>query len=163
LTPDVDGVRFRAVMRHFPTAVTVVTTMLDGHPKGFTATAVASVSADPPRVLVCVNRLARSHPLISQAGRFCVNLLRLEQEGFARVFASRSPDDPFDDVGYRSERTGSPVIEGSLAYLDCEVSEEYTAGTHTIFIGDVVACDAGEGAPLGYFDGAYRDFGVRTR
>jgi flavin reductase (DIM6/NTAB) family NADH-FMN oxidoreductase RutF len=150
-------------MRRFPTAVTVVTTVLDGRLKGFTATAVASVSVDPPRVLVCVNRIARTHPIISQAERFCVNLLRLEQEAIARVFAARVSDDPFAHIAYRTESTGSPVIEGSLAYLDCVVSEEYSAGTHTIFIGDVVACDAQEGTPLGYFDGAYRDFGVRTR
>ncbi len=148
-------------MRRFPTGVTIVTTVLDGRPKGFTATAVASLSLTPPLVLVCVNRLARSHPIVSQAGRFCVNLLRLDQADLARQFAARSEADPFATVPSHVDVTGSPVIDGVLAYLDCEVAEEYSAGTHTIFIGRVVACQAGDGAPLGYFNSAYRDFGVR--
>lgn len=156
------GERFRAVMRRFPTAVTVVTTVLDGQPKGFTATAVSSVSVDPPQVLVCVNRQGRTHPLIARAGRFCVNLLTVEQEDLARVFASRAEDDPFAAVPHRPADTGSPIIEGALAYLDCTLAEEYTAGTHTIFVGEVVDCGAQEGSPLGYFDGAYRDFGMHV-
>ena len=154
--------RFRAVMRRFPTGVTIVTTVLDGRLKGFTATAVASVSVDPPRVLVCVNRLARTHPIVSQARHFCVNLLTVEQERLARVFASKLPEDPFRTIPHHVDVTGSPVIDGCLAHLDCELAEEYSAGTHTIFIGDVVACAAGRGAPLGYFNAAYRDFGVRV-
>ncbi|MBV9647552.1 MAG: flavin reductase family protein [Candidatus Eremiobacteraeota bacterium] len=153
---------YRAVMRRFPTGVTIVTTVLHGAPKGFTANAVASVSAEPPMVLVCVSRQARTHPIIAQSGRFCVNLLRLDQEALARRFASREHPNPFTDVRYGVDATGSPVIEGVLAYLDCEVAEEYSAGTHTILIGSVVSCASAEGAPLGYFDGRYRDFGVNV-
>jgi flavin reductase (DIM6/NTAB) family NADH-FMN oxidoreductase RutF len=149
---------FRAVMRRFPTGVTVVTTILDGRPKGFTANAFASVSADPPMVLICVNRQARSHPLIAQAGHFCVNILRLEQRAIAERFAARAADDPFATLSYRSEATGSPVFADTLAYLDCELAEEHSAGTHTVFIGNVVACGFSDGAPLGYFNGDYRDF-----
>jgi flavin reductase (DIM6/NTAB) family NADH-FMN oxidoreductase RutF len=152
---------FRQVMRRFPTGVTIVTTMLEGKPKGFTANAVTSVSADPPTVLVCVNRQARSHPLISQAGRFCVNLLRFEQRALAERFASREAPDPFAALGYERAATGSPILEGVFAYLDCELAEEYSAGTHTIFIGSVVASGFDDGAPLGYFNAGYRDFGCR--
>ena len=158
MTPS--GSAYRAAMRRFPTGVTIVTTVLHGKPKGFTANAVASVSAEPPKVLVCVSRQARTHPIIAQSGRFCVNLLRLDQEPLARRFATREHPDPFADVSYHSDGTGSPIIDGVLAYLDCEVAEEYSAGTHTILIGAVVSCGAEDGAPLGYFDGAYRDFGV---
>jgi flavin reductase (DIM6/NTAB) family NADH-FMN oxidoreductase RutF len=153
---------YRSVMRRFPTGVTIVTTILDGRPKGFTANAVASVSAEPPLVLVCVSRQARTHSIIADSGRFCVNLLTVEQEPLARQFAAGSDEDPFVDLAYHTQRTGSPIIDGALAYLDCEVAEEYSAGTHTILIGAVVASAAGGGAPLGYFDGAYRDFGVRV-
>jgi len=153
---------YRAVMRRFPTGVTIVTTVLDGRPKGFTANAVASVSADPPLVLVCVSRQARTHPILAQAGRFCVNLLKIEQELLAREFAMRGEGDPFEGLAYRSGRTGSPVSEGALAYLDCEVAEEYSVGTHTILIGAVMSCEAESGSPLGYFDGAYRDFGMKV-
>jgi flavin reductase (DIM6/NTAB) family NADH-FMN oxidoreductase RutF len=150
---------FRAAMRRYPTGVTIVTTVVDGAFKGFTANAFASVSADPPMVLICVNRSARTHPLISAAGRFCVNVLRLEQRALAEKFSSHDHTSPFEGEAYRPGASGSPVFDESLAYFDCELAEEYTAGTHTIFLGRVVACGVSEwGEPLGYFDGAYRDF-----
>ena len=151
---------YRAAMRRFPTGVTIVTTILRGRPKGFTANAVASVSAEPPLVLVCISRTARTHPIIEQSGRFCVNLLTSSQEPLARRFAAHSDVDPFADLAYGADRTGSPVIEGALAYLDCEVQQAFTAGTHSVLIGAVVSCDSHGGSPLGYFDGAYRDFGI---
>jgi len=145
-------------MRRFPTGVTVVTTIVDGAPKGFTANAFASVSADPPMVLVCVNRQARSHPLISAAGHFCVNILRLEQQAIAESFAAHGGDDPFATLAIERATTGSPVIAEALGFLDCELAEEHSAGTHTIFLGNVLACGARDGSPLGYFNATYRDF-----
>jgi flavin reductase (DIM6/NTAB) family NADH-FMN oxidoreductase RutF len=153
---------FRTVMRRFPTGVTVVTTSLDGALKGFTANAFSSVSADPPMVLICVNRQSRSHPVIAQAGRFCVNILRLDQQEIAERFATRETVDPFATIPFSLAATGSPVLDGVLGYFDCELAEEHSAGTHTIFIGNVVACASHQGAPLGYFDAAYRDFGCIT-
>ena len=150
---------FRAVMRRFPTGVTVVTTIFDGVPKGFTANAFSSVSAQPPMVLICVNRQARSHPLISRAGHFCVNLLRLDQQSIAERFASHEPVNPFESIPYTTATTGSPILENTLAYLDCELAEEHTAGTHTVFIGTVLGSGVRDGAPLGYFNASYRDFG----
>ena len=152
---------YRAAMRRFPTGVTVVTTMLDGTLKGFTANAVASVSAEPPTLLVCVNRRARTHELIARAGRFCVNLLTLDQRALAERFSSHEPTDPFETVAHRVVATGAPVLDGALAYLDCELAEEYSAGTHTIFIGTVLACGSADGAPLGYFNATYRDFACK--
>jgi flavin reductase (DIM6/NTAB) family NADH-FMN oxidoreductase RutF len=149
---------FRAVMRRFATGVTVVTTVVEGAPKGFTANAFSSVSAEPPMVLVCVNRQARSHPIISAAGHFCVNILRLEQQPVAERFAARDGRDPFASLPFGTAKTGSPVIAGTLGFLDCELAEEHSAGTHTIFLGIVLACAANEGSPLGYFNASYRDF-----
>ncbi len=153
---------FRSVMRRYPTGVTIVTTLVDGEPKGFTANAFSSVSAEPPMVLICVNRRARTHPLISAAGKFCVNVLRLEQQPLAETFSSHDHTTPFEGVPYHVGPSGSPILEGTLAYFDCELAEEHTAGTHTIFIGNVVACATGDaGEPLGYYDGAYRDFALK--
>ena len=149
---------FRSAMRRFATGVTVVTTVLDGKAKGFTANSFSSVSADPPTILICVNRQARSHPLVAAAGHFCVNVLRLDQRSLAERFASRETGDPFATVRYHSVRTGSPVFDDSLAYLDCRLAEEYTAGTHTIFIGEVLAAGSRDGEPLGYFNAGYRNF-----
>ena len=156
-----NGDDFRSALRRFPTGVAVVTTISDGKPKGFTANAFSSVSAEPPMILICVSRRSRTHPLIAQAGRFCVNILRLEQRELAKRFATRDPLEPFASLTYRSEQTGSPVIDGALAYLDCTLAEEHTAGTHTIFLGSVVACGYADGSPLGYFNADYRDFGCR--
>lgn len=150
---------FKAAMRRAPTGVAIVTTMFEGVPKGFTANAFASVSSAPPTVLICVNRSSRTHPLISQAGNFCVNLLRLEQRDLATRFAGRSERDAFEGLAYRKESTGAPVFDEALAFFDCDLTEEHSAGTHTIFLGGVVACGARDGAPLGYFNGDYRDFG----
>ncbi len=150
----------RAVMRRFPSGVTVVTTILEGKPKGFTATAFSSVSLDPPMVLICVNRRARTHPMISQAGIFCVNLLPVEQRALAELFAERGDTDPFAGIAYERAVTGAPVLPHSLGFVDCTVAEEYSAGTHTIFVGSVLAAGSSGGVPLGYLDGAYRDFGV---
>ncbi|HTV75271.1 MAG TPA: flavin reductase family protein [Candidatus Acidoferrales bacterium] len=158
MTPGaaVDAAAFKDAMRHFASGVTIVTTILDGKPKGFTATAFSSVSAEPPMVLICVNRSARSHPIIAAAGHFCVNVLAVPQQPLAVAFSTRNGD-PFVDVAYRREATGSPVFEESLAFFDCELTEEHTVGTHTIFLGTVVACGSGPGSPLGYYGGGYRD------
>jgi flavin reductase (DIM6/NTAB) family NADH-FMN oxidoreductase RutF len=152
---------FRAALRRFPTGITVVTTVLEGRRKGFTANAFASVSIDPPTVLVCVNRQSHTHPFIAEAGSFCVNILRLEQREVAVRFASHSEPDPFAGLACRTGPTGSPIIEGTLAFLDCALAEEHSAGTHTIFLGAVVAAGCSDGSPLGYFNAAYRDFGCR--
>ena len=141
----------------------MVTTLVDGAPHGFTANAFASVSAEPPTVLICVNRDASAHPLISQSSIFCVNILALEQRELARRFADSSARATrFNGLAVRAAATGAPVIEGVLAFLDCRLVEEYTAGTHTLFLGTVVASGTRTGRPLGYFDAGYRDFGLHA-
>jgi flavin reductase (DIM6/NTAB) family NADH-FMN oxidoreductase RutF len=150
---------FKAAMRRFATGVAVVTTTHDERIHGFTANAFASVSAEPPMVLICVNRNARAHPLISTSQRFCVNILALEQQALAEQFAGGEPQTRFDGVAYRLGPSGSPVLAGTLAYVDCTLGEELTAGTHTIFLGNVIEAGERSGAPLGYYDRHYRNFG----
>lgn len=154
---------FRAAMRRFPTGVTIVTTLVGAKAYGFTANAFTSVSADPPMVLICVSRDATSHPLISQAGFFCVNILSHDQVEIAKRFADRATrEGRFEGLGFRKEGTGAPVLDGALAFVDCRLAEEHTAGTHTVFLGLVVASGAQAGSPLGYFNAGYRDFGVKA-
>ncbi len=151
---------FRAAMRRFVTGVSIVTTSLDGRIHGFTVNAFASVSAEPPTVLICVNRIATAHPLIAASQRFCVNILALEQRALAERFAGGEPRSRFEGVAYRIGPSGSPVLEGTVAHVDCLVTEELTASTHTIFLGEVLEAGSRDGSPLGYFDRAYRDFGI---
>ncbi len=147
-------------MRRFATGVAVVTTTLNGHIHGFTANAFASVTADPPTVLICVNRNAHAHPLISASARFCVNILAAEQKALAEQFAGGEPQTRFDGVVYQFGPSGSPVLAGTLAYVDCLMSEELTSGTHTIFLGTVIEAGDRSGDPLGYYDRGYRNFGA---
>lgn len=153
---------FKAAMRRFATGVTIVTVRHGDHVHGFTVNAFASVTADPPTVLVCVNRTARAHPLISEAGVFCVNILALEQQPLAEKFQGGDPHERFQGVAHRAGPTGSPIFDDVLAYVDCEVDEELTSGTHTIFIGRVVEAGERPGAPLGYYDRAYRNFAITS-
>ncbi|HEV2739310.1 MAG TPA: flavin reductase family protein [Candidatus Elarobacter sp.] len=151
---------FRAAMRRFVTGVSIVTTSLDDRIHGFTVNAFASVSAEPPTVLICVNRIATAHPLIAASQRFCVNILALEQRALAERFAGGEPRSRFEGVAYRIGPSGSPVLDGTVAHVDCRVTEELTASTHTIFLGEVLEAGSRDGAPLGYFDRAYRDLRI---
>ena len=153
---------FKAAMRHCPTGVTVVTSVRDGEPRGITLTAFSSVSADPPMVLACVNREARSNLYIASSRIFCVNLLSAQQQELAERFSGKMREHQFDDIAYETAATGAPVLPEAIAYFDCEVVEEHHAGTHSIFIGRVLSCGAREGRPLGYFNGGFHDFGIRV-
>jgi flavin reductase (DIM6/NTAB) family NADH-FMN oxidoreductase RutF len=151
---------FKAAMRRFATGVTIVTTRHGDAIHGFTVNAFASVTADPPTVLGCVNRDARAHPIITESGAFCVNILALEQRSVAEQFQGGEPHERFNGIVHRNGPSGSPVLDGVLAYVDCEVEEELNAGTHTIFVGRVLEAGERAGAPLGYYDRAYRDFAI---
>ncbi len=147
-------------MRRFATGVTIVTTRTGETIHGFTVNAFASVTADPPTVLICVNKTARAHPIIAASGAFCVNILALEQQHLAETFMTAEPHERFANVTHREGPSGSPILDDVLAYVDCNVEQEITSGTHTIFIGRVLASGERNGAPLGYYDRAYRNFGI---
>ena len=148
-------------MRHFPTGVTVVTSMREGEPRGVTVSAFASVSVDPPLVLICINREARSYLYISSSKVFCVNILAGDQRHLAERFAGRLREHQFDGVEYDVDVTGAAVLRGTVAHLDCEVAEEHHAGSHSIFIGKVLSAKSRSGSPLGYYDGKFHNFGIR--
>jgi flavin reductase (DIM6/NTAB) family NADH-FMN oxidoreductase RutF len=151
---------FRAVMRHFPTGVTVVTSLREGEPRGLTVSAFASVSADPPLVLICINREARSYLYISSSKLFCVNMLAGNQRHLAERFSGKRREHQFEGVEYDTDVTGAPVLRGTVAHLDCEVVEEHHAGSHSIFIGRVLSAKSHAGSPLGYYNGDFHDFGI---
>lgn len=148
-------------MRHFPTGVTVVTSVREGEPRGVTVSAFAAVSADPPMVLICINREARGYLYIAASKIFCANILSGGQRALAERFAAKLRERQFEGVSFRHEATGAPVIEGAVAYFDCEVAQEHHAGSHSIFIGRVLSCASRPGTPLGYYDGGFHDFGIR--
>jgi flavin reductase (NADH) len=136
----VDADLFRQAMRKVPSAVTVVTAEHEGRRRGLTATAVCSVSADPPQVLACVNKDGRAHPCIAGAEAFGINYLADSQAPLAVAF-SRPVDDPderFRPDDWVAGAQGVPLLRDALVALACRVVQRVDCGTHTIFIGEIV-------------------------
>ena len=143
----------------FASGVTVVTTVHDGKLRGITVSAFASVSLNPPLVMVSLANESESKEWIAESGIFVVNILSDEQEFLAERFAARAPivNTRFDGVPYHTAITGSPIIDDSVAWYDCRVETSHDGGDHTIFIGRVEAIGFGaEGKqPLLYFANRY--------
>ena len=139
--PRVPPDEFKQAMRHLAGGVTIIATEHEGRRTGLAATAVCSVSADPPTILICINSGASAHEPIRESGRFSVNLLASGQDDIARRFSG--------EMGIRGEErftvgtwaplvTGTPVLESALAGLDCRVTEVVRMATHSVFFGAVV-------------------------
>lgn len=152
----VDATTFRRLLGSFATGVTVATAFdADGAPCGMTASAVASVSMDPPLVLLCVDHDADFHAAISHADRFALNILAAEQGAVSERFAIRGGD-KFANVPYTAAGDDPPRIDGAIAQIVCEQWQRIEAGDHTVFLGRVVGGSTRDGAPLLYYRGAYR-------
>jgi len=174
---------FRQVAGQFATGVTVVTTCSQGKPAGITVNAFCSVSLEPPLVLVCIDLVSLTLPVIRESGSFAVNILTNEQEEFSRCFAGSTEEryEHFCHASFHIAATGAPIIDDVLAFIDARVVAEYPAGDHVIFLGQVEAMgtnghvafaheedqqladlnghisEAGnEKAPLAYYRGKYR-------
>ena len=156
----IDPSQFRRVMGHFAAGVAVVTTVRDdGHPAGLTVSAVCSVSLSTTLVLVCLDHASESRRVVESSGVFAINVLEEgEGEMLARRFGTSTGEDKFLGVAFHSERTGAPVLDASLAWLDCRVRETHEGGDHTIFVGEVEAAETREGTPLLYYRGGYGRF-----
>ncbi len=149
----VDLVQFRAAMARFPGAVTIITARQGSERRGITATAVCSVSAEPPSLLVCVNRRTGTCAAIDETGRFAVNLLADPAAPLALRFAGAggsTGEDKFAAGDWTDDSTGLPLLAGALVSLSCDVAEAMTAGSHRIFIGHIRNIRQAEGAPLVY-------------
>jgi flavin reductase (DIM6/NTAB) family NADH-FMN oxidoreductase RutF len=153
----VDKDAFKKVMGSFAAGVTVITTVDDdGKPWGLTATAFSSLSLDPPLCLVCIDKRAGSHDVLANSRKFAVNVLTSEQQDLSNRFASRS-DDKYQGVAHRAgETTGCPLLDGSLATMECSVVDVLAGGDHSIFVGELCSVQVGDGWPLLYWRGQYR-------
>lgn len=150
---------FLASMRKVAGAVTVITTMgNDGERRGLTATAVCSLSADPPSLIACVNRKTWVAQFVPDSGVFAVNVLSHAQEEVARTFAGQTAlaaGDRFSVGEWRAGRTGVPVAVGALAAFECRLERLVEHSTHVILIGQVVETVPGDGHSLVYLDGGF--------
>lgn len=130
--------RYRDVLGHFATGVTVVTALSGGEPVGLTCQSFMSVSLEPPLVVFSPAKTSRAWPLIQRSGAYCVNFLAADQVDLSDQMASRGVN-KFAGVSWRlSPETGSPVLEGALAYVDCRIRTVHEAGDHRLVVGRVV-------------------------
>lgn len=155
ITPEA----FRDALRHFPAGVTIVTIKAGEQVHGLTVSAFASVSPEPPLVLVCIDHRHRAHELLQASGAsFAINILREDQRSLSDRFAYVQHEDRFAVGDWGAARTGAPVLRDALAWLDCTVYGHQPAGTHTIYVGIVQASQVptqGE-PPLIYWNRDYR-------
>jgi flavin reductase (DIM6/NTAB) family NADH-FMN oxidoreductase RutF len=148
---------FRSAMRHVAATVYAVTTGQVGERHGILATAVSSLSFEPPSLLVCVNRAASLHEPLACAETFCVNVLGLGCREIAEVFEKARGEDRFA-VGDWREEHGVPVLASAQSWFICRTAHRHEFGTHTIFIGQLIDAHHRENAtPLTYYDRHYID------
>ena len=154
----IDAGDFRNVLGHFPTGVAAVTAVTDQGPVGMAIGSFTSVSLDPPLVAFLPGKTSASWLAIKESGSFCVNVMAHDQMALCGVMASRA-EDKFVDVEWRPGPTGSPIIEGSIAYIDCTIEAIHDGGDHDIVVGRVVeltVVDAKD--PLLFYQGTYGTF-----
>lgn len=156
--PDV----FRHVIGHFASGVTVVTAEEDGRRYGMTASAVTSLSLEPPMLLICLNSRTRTQGAVSRTGRFAVNILGEDHGTVAERFAAPSDEqlgvDKFTGLAVSTGRCGNPLLSDALAWLECRVVQSVTGGSHRVFLAEVMSAEAGQGAPLTYYRGRFGRF-----
>lgn len=151
------GREYRDAMSQFCTGVVIVTGFCDGAMAGFAAQSFVSLSLEPPLIAVSPGKASTSWPKLRAGGRFCVNVLGEDQRDVSEVFAQRGK---VADIGWRPAVSGSPILDGVLAFVDCALAAEHDAGDHTIAVGRVLDIDImdGDRAPLLFFRGGYGRF-----
>ena len=160
MLPSVSPERLREAAGAFVTGVTIVTTSADDGQFGCTANAVASLSLEPPLMLVCLDRAANTHPRMMEASTFVINVIRAgaENEALCRLFAAEARR----QVRRRAVPAGTggaPILDAALAWLECELDRTYEGGDHTIFVGRVIDAAADEGEPLIFHRGRFSTLG----
>ena len=155
MNQPVEARTLRQVCGLFVTGVTVVTTGIDGRAAGTTVNSFTSVSLDPPLVLFCIHHRSGLREDLRESGRFAVNFLARRQERLARAFAA-SRANAFDQVAHHSTH-GVPILHDALAYLACDIVDEFPGGDHTIVLGEVVelGIPRRRQEPLIFFEGSF--------
>lgn len=153
--PAVPESVFRDVLGHYCSGVTVITAMHGDAPVGFACQSFQSLSLDPPMVSFAPAKTSTTWPRIRRSGRFAANVLAEGQHDLCRRFAV-SGGDKFGGIRWRAGRSGSPILEGALAWIDCEIAEEVDAGDHVIVLGRVVELASNGGSrPLLFYRGKF--------
>ncbi len=154
---------FRDVLGHFASGVAVVTALHEGQPVGMTCQSFTSVSLSPPLVLFCPSRTSRAWPLIRESGHFCANILAADQSGLSDAMATKGAH-KFDGVAWSPAKSGAPLLDGTLGWVDCAIQAVHEAGDHDVVVGRVIDLgltppapgEESTGDPLLFFRGGYR-------
>jgi 3-hydroxy-9,10-secoandrosta-1,3,5(10)-triene-9,17-dione monooxygenase reductase component len=150
-----DAASYRTVLGHFATGVALITAVDDGEPVGMACNSFTSVSLEPPLVLFCAAKSSTTWPRIQAAGTWAANILDEDGEELCRLFAQRGAD-RFAHVSYTIGRTGAPILDRALAFIDCETVAEHDAGDHLIVVGRVLELGySPESKPLLFYRGGY--------
>jgi flavin reductase (DIM6/NTAB) family NADH-FMN oxidoreductase RutF len=151
----------RDLMGRFATGVSVVAARQGPLRAGMTANAIASISVDPPIMMASIARRAETHGAIIGSHAFAISVLSRDQRAVADCFAQPTTADKlkrFCDAEWHEAETGSPILEGALAYFDCRLTARHDGGDHTVFLGEIVAAGFREDAePLLWYASAYRE------
>ncbi len=143
-------------MGHFATGVTVITTRdKAGMPFGLTANAFASLSLDPPLVLICIDKTVQCYPCFEESKVFAVSILSEEQEDLSCRFATKGIQ-KFTGIEWRTSERGLALLDGSIASIECRIVQSYEGGDHTIYVGEIVGADISGDRPLIFFKGKYQ-------
>lgn len=154
-SPGPDPQRFRQVLGHFATGVTVITGMHEDAPAGFACQAFAALSLAPPLVLFCPSTSSASWPAIARAGYFCVNVLAAGQQEIARRFGV-SGADKFAQLSWSPSPAGAPVLAGALTWVECAVAAVHEAGDHYVVVGRITELGPCQpDRPLLFYRGRY--------
>jgi 3-hydroxy-9,10-secoandrosta-1,3,5(10)-triene-9,17-dione monooxygenase reductase component len=150
-----DPATYRTVLGHFATGVVIVSAIDGDEPIGMACNSFTSVSLEPPLVLFCAAKSSTTWPRIQAAGKWAANILDDDGEEICRLFAQKGAD-RFAHIAYTPGRTGSPILDDALAFVDCETLVEHDAGDHVIVVGRVVELGyQHEGKPLLFYRGGY--------
>lgn len=152
----IEAQELRRVLGHFATGVTVITTKdKEGAPNGLTANAFMSLSLNPPLVLISVDKGATCYSCFELQNGFTVNFLSEAQEEISRRFATKGAD-KFAGLNWHAGSNGAAIIEGSLGYVECKITQCHDGGDHTIVVGEIVNVSATGDRPLLFFKGKYQ-------
>jgi flavin reductase (DIM6/NTAB) family NADH-FMN oxidoreductase RutF len=154
---------FRQAMRRWASGVSVVTARLGERLGGMTVSSFTSVALNPPLVLVALDQASATHALVREAGCYAVTVLGAGQHSLSDHFAHpfTAEDRPFAGIPVFSLRSGAPLLAGGAAWFDCQVVGAHAAGDHTLFVGQVLQLQLGEGQPLVYYDRSYWRLGAK--
>jgi len=157
----VSSSRFREVLGHFASGLTVITAVDDQGPVGFTCQAFMSLSLEPPLIAIAPSKASTSWPRIAPLGWFCANVMAEDQEALCRDFAISGADqhDKFSGVGWTPGPDGSPILDGALAWVACRIAQSHEAGDHVLVVAEVI--DTGvdhSGRPVIFYRGGFGRF-----